>query len=677
MPSPSSPRARRSGIDGLERSASVSSRLEKRQWSESVSGLPRRHDRLDDRGLPLPGSPLRDRRAETLAGSEYGSQRYSRDQDLVPRLSRLHIAPGDSVSAVGARSERDTPVSNKDPLDLLRRIENERAESNRNWDAERSASAMGDHPYPRPHSGSHIDRSPRSVRPATSMSSLHHHPPRTAPVDRIRRNYDDSSSFRSTSRLGNNAPSSEPRQFRSTTSLGGRSSTSLDIHAASSEHGRLLYEAARAVDAKIGQSEAIAQFGLIQSLNASARSAETSNSAIRIALQTANQIAIDDELDHDSNHISDTLKPLLALLRDASRTSDENVRMLTRVLLDLPKVLREGTGGSRMMPSSTTSGSVRSFALTDSSDHRGSRRFPASPYETPVRNGGEEFVRPATSYDNFRSSEPRRHRDSLPKVEEYEQSYSRNHKPSPVHLYDSPVRRSEDLPRPSTSIDHVSSNERRRTRESLPPNFTSGETGRGGPWSKVRGVGKSKDNLGTIEDSPPQVSSHKIPESPRSPARRLLRHKASSTSTHTIRGGNNFLPSAPKTANTVMSAVTAGDDDSPTTAVFDQRSIRSMRSYRETREDGVEGSSPRSKMSFHTAEEVVSRTGSSRDGEGAEDDVLSGLVEAQRRREAESWGKGDTVKKGEMAGLGRSSSMTSRTSRTMSFSEKVKAKLGR
>lgn len=688
IPSPSS-KGYRSGIDGLERSSSVSSRLERRQWSESVSGLSRRAERIDDRGLPLPHSPLRDRRAETLANSELGSKRYSRDHDLSSRLSRLNIAPGDSVSAVGAGSERGTPSSTKNPLDLLNRIETERAESNRHWDAERSASVMADHPYPRPHSGSNFDRSPRTVRPATSMSSLHHHnPPRTAPVERIRKEYDDSSSYnRSASRLEQVAPSSEPRQVRSTTSLARQSHDNLNIDSASSEHGRLLYEAARTADAKIGHLDNVVHLGFTRTLNSVARSAETSNAAIRTALQHLNQMAIDAELYNDTAMSADDLRPLLVLLRDAGRMSDEGIRSLTSMLLDLPKVLREPEG-SRMVASSTTSGSIRSFG-TDEQGNRGSRRFPHSTYDSPTRRG-DEMVRPVTSLDNVRSPESMRYREHVPRAHEYDRSYVRAyprsplHTYGPLHTYDSPSRRSEDLPRPSTSLDYATSGERRRVRESLPPNLAIGEPRRsGGLMSKFRTFGKNKEELGTIEDSPPNATTHRVPESPLSPARHRLIKKASTISTQTVRG-NSFLPSASKKADTVISAITAGDDDSPTTAVFDKRSIRSMRLYRDESapaETAEGSSSPRSRLSsFHTAEEAS--RGSS--FYGAEDDVLSSLVEAQRRREAEERDEDKGAKAREDAkvtanggGLGRSSSLASRPPRKFSISDTFRATLGR
>lgn len=636
VPSPSSPSRFRPSIDGLERSSSVSSRVDRRQWSESVSGLPRRYaNEPDNRGSSGLAQPdVRDRqRAATLADEPFANSRYSRDRDFVPRLSRLSLAPGDSVSAVGDRAERLTPTSNKDPLDVLRRIEAQRNEHNRQWDADRAASVLGD----RPGSGSRLDMSPKRetrMRPATSMSSLReqYHVPRTAPIDRIRRDFDHESPLqRSASRLSHiGGPATEPRPMRSSTSLGGRSSTSLDVHSASSEHGRLMYEATRALETKIPPEVFHALPDISRPFTSAARSAEANNAAIRAAMHMASQLGVEAEMDSDPERILHGFRALLSLLREANRMSDQNVRDLTRVLLDVPKLLREAghQAGRPRGSSMSTSGSVMGFGHGSSV------------------NGGY----PNGGYG----------------AHERDRSHG-----SP---YSSPVRRSEDLPRPSTAAGDMYTPDRRRNRESLPANFAAGE-GRSGSnlMSRMRNFGRSRDNLATIQDSPPKafVDPEETARPPISPARRMLRKKASSTSTHTVRAGSNFMPSSMRVPTTAISTVTA-DPGSPVTGEFDTMSIRSVRSRRDSQDfETFAASSPsRSKISFHTAQEPslagsadagrAASGGNGDSGADGEDELLSGLVEAQRRREELDGGQGGQ-RQGQKP-LGRSASLASKGS---------------
>ena len=654
VPSPSSPSRFRPVVDGLDRSSSASSRIDRRQWSESVSGLPRRYgDELNIRGpsgLPRPDVGERNR-AEGLADDAFANSRFSRDREIGPRLSRLSLAPGDSVSAVGTRSERPTSTSNKDPLEVLKRIEAQRNEHNRQWDAERSASVLGD----RPGSGSRIDMSPQRetrMRPATSMSSLREqsHAPRTAPIDRIRRDFEhDSPLQRSSSRLSHiGVPHAEPRPMRSSTSLGGRSSASLDVHSASSEHGRLLYEAARALEVKIPSelSHSVPDIG--RTFGSAARSAESNNAAIRAALHMASQLCVDAEIGSDLDRILRELGALLGLLREANRKSDHNVRDLTRVLLDVPKMLREASRKADHPQGSSisTAGSVRNFSTGG------------------YANGGYH-----TAGNGI---------------------YDRERDRSNGSPYSSPVRRSADLPRPSTAASDIYSPERRRTRESLPANFVSGDSRGSGLMSRMRNLGRSRDNLATIQDSPPKafIEPAQIDRPPPSPARRMLRKKASSTSTHTVRAGSNFMPSSTRVPTTAISAVTA-DPGSPMTGEFDTRSIRSVRSRRDSQDfEAFVASSPsKSRTSFHTAREAslsssadARRDTDATEAEGGvlaegEDELLTGLIEAQRRREESESGQGEKS-------LARSASLASRgseasSSRKWSVSDRFKATLRR
>lgn len=610
----------------------MSSRLDHRR-SESISGLSRRFaDGLDHRGLPVSRDELPDRSyRHSTAESSFSSHRSSRPQthDLAPRLSRLNITPGDSISVVGARSEYQTPPSNKDPLAVLRRIEAKQAEHNRQWDEERSGSALGDHPLPRSSTGLFSDQPPQRMRPATSMSSLrdHHYPPKTAPVERIRRHFDESPvPNRSFSRASMAGPSSEPRQTRSYTSLGGRSSASLDVQSASSEHGRLLYEAARSLEVKIPQEMRAAFPDILRELGASARSAESNNAGSRAVLQHLTQVMIDSEIEMDPARLTRELQKLVTLVRESARTSDQNVRDLTRLFLDLPKLLR---GDSRYPLAMTPSGPGSMVERLDR-EPRASRSSPFSPYESPLRRG-------------------------------------------------------EDLPRPATTLEGVYSPKKGRGRESLPPNFAMNESR--SFVSRLRDFGQSRDNLGTIEDSPPAPTSHWNSETPLSPLRRELKKKASSTSTHTVRAGNNFMPSASKAPLTAVSTVTAGEA-SPSAPKFDERSVNSARSNKSSkggshREEEIGGGgSPASRFSFHTAEEPSSLAPSSPAGD--DDDLLTGLVEAQRRREEDEarnqskagyWRKsvGEMKRSGSVAGR----SEVSAVGRKLSVSDRVKKTLGR
>ena len=287
-------------------------------------------------------------------------------------------------------------------------------------------------------------------------------------------------------------PSSEPRAMRSSTSLGARPPSNLDVNVASTEHGRLLFEAYRSLESKL-PADAL---GAITSFQSTARTSESINASIRNALQLATQIAIDVEL--DPGRIQEDFTNLTLVLRDIGRASDQNVRDLTRVMLDLPKLIR---GGSQLSTTSASSGSLRQQALQSDTPRRWQPPSP-SMYDSPVRRS-EEVVRPATSMGNTYSPSSRGSRDSLP-----------------------PPRSADRSKTTSTISSFV---------------------------SKVRGLGttpRKMDELDTIEASPPTG----LPDVPRA----VLRKKASVASTNTIRG-SPFLPPASKIrTTTAISAVTAG-----------------------------------------------------------------------------------------------------------------------
>ncbi|WRT64206.1 uncharacterized protein IL334_001135 [Kwoniella shivajii] len=548
-------------VDGLERSSSMAgirgetSGHPKRNWSQSISGLPRASEELD------PRAPLRERfRSETVLGGPSDRSTYQSrmgegrrgmstlvsERDLLSASSRSRLGalgPGDSVSAVGARSERG---ESKDPLEMIKRLEEQRAESKRRWE--------------------------HMPRPATSMSGIremYNNPPGSAPTDplRHRRSIDHDSPLSppfirgGASRLGmRGAPSTEPRSMRSSTSLGGRSSANFDLGSSSTEHGRLLFEAFRVLDSRVGQDILGTQPELMRTFHSATRTSETINSSVRNALQLASQIAIDAELD-DPVKVRHEYSNLAFLLRDAGRASEQNIRDMTRILLDLPKILRIQASTSGMT-SSTSGGNGHSV-------DNGRLRRSESASLSSSRNGimSEERAR------RWQPTSPVNQLDRSPLQGRYSM--------------DSP-RRSNGLLRSSTSMADscapLSSSKYSRDKG------TNNNLSRPGStvsslMSKVKSMTPRKSfsshspklDLSTIEQSPPpplpplnhnykvmkQTSPAKSPERPRN----TLRKKTSTLSTNTIKGStstSNFLPtSSGVKPTTAISQITAGDSSPP------------------------------------------------------------------------------------------------------------------
>lgn len=575
--SPSASRSNRNPlrIEGIERASSVALRGDpspyaRRQWSESVSGLPKMRDRddLDNRGLPLPRQRLQSdrQRAESVLDTAVDRQRYYQGEPAPRAASRLNILPTDSVSAVGARSERSDPTAptRKDPLDVIRRMEESRAQHNRQWQEDRAASVLGDVRRSPTRSYSRTEfTTPLHPRSATSMSNLRgDRAPQTAPVDRFHRRWDDlpaSPSVRSFSRAAAVGPASEPRAMRSSTSLGMRSNTSLslDLASASTEHGRLLFEAFRALELKLPAEVVSSLPDLMRSFHSSTREAEALNTSLRTALQLATDISVKAELSESTQHHN--LDRLTMTLRDAARTSDQSIRDLTRIMLDLPRLVRE----KNRIPASSSTGSLRAWRT--------------------------ESVVGATH-------------DAVNRSPEAARRWAPSANDEPMYgspLADRPARHSLDVLRPASSLADI-----RRDRPGPTSSFLS----------TVRGLTprKHKDLLQTIEASPPSVPTSRVPSnaipeppspsrrkyapsppsiSPVRPTRNVLRKKPSTASTNTVKG-SPFLPTSPRVrTTTAVSAITAGDggDDSPPS-----RSIRSWRS-------SVEAPEPSSPMSRYSA----------------------------------------------------------------------------
>ncbi len=552
-------------LDGLERSASVANgQGYSKRWTDSDVGLPRCREVLDDRGLPMskriqqgdrrrPKSVLdtnTDRNRYSTRGgstdaaaivrsSERNIRTMASDRDFGSRASRL-ITPADPVSAVGAASEL-IESGKKDPLAVLRRIEAQRAELKHHWEVQRSASVLGDREGAMP--SSRFDCMPEHVRPATSMSRLREQPAalRTAPIERRSFTHDEADSpslHRAGSRMSHVMyPSTEPRPVRSSTSLGKPNLAPLDVNSASTEHCRLLIEAFQLLEAKFPGDMS----GIANGFESTTRTSESINTVLRTAIQLATQIAVDIEVTPEK--VRDELAKLTLILRDASRASDQNVRDLTRIMLDLTKALRDGNN-------SRTSNDIP-------------RRWrPSSPSanDSPVRRH-QDLLRPATSMGDYYSPSKRFLRDPIPPS----MTTDRDRSPTNISSFVSTVRglggstpRKEDLP----------------PIEASPPAVFS-----------------------TKQAEIPAPRNHESP-------RNVLRKKASATSTHTVRG-SLILPSASKLrTTTAISAITAGDM-SPTKA-RSLRSQKSTLEWDANGHAQAESSSPMSRFSFHTAEEHIS-----------------------------------------------------------------------
>lgn len=304
------------------------------------------------------------------------SRDFNRDSPLNRDFSsRIGLTPNDSVSAVGGRS--DIGSGKKDPLDLLRKIEENRSDSNRRWEEDRAASVLGTNRlsrYSDDRAPSVVgDRSSRygeremlagrpssrmeenlarpssrmsnsgkyPARPTSSMSSVrdsfisHGSGPRTLPMSRRRTNSGDTLESplvgRSSRASGSfTIPQTEPRVTRrSQTSIGSRSQASSE-HVVT-EHGRNLVDAARLLDRKLEAADP--QF--TAKLAGASTSVERANAGVKAAIAIAAELAVDVEIDDAATvkTVRDRLPRLAVTLREAGRLSDQAVRDLTEALL--------------------------------------------------------------------------------------------------------------------------------------------------------------------------------------------------------------------------------------------------------------------------------------------------------------------------------------------------------
>ncbi|KAE8542864.1 hypothetical protein D1P53_000927 [Cryptococcus gattii VGV] len=645
-------------IEGLERSSTVSafrardpSGYAQRGWSQSMSGLPHSTDAgLHRRGSPreldryLPESVLdspgnRSRyheRTSTAPNNPTDQEKGTKvrrgvsmlisERDLANANLDLNrrfnpIAPGDSVSVIGTKSERDTGKGKeKDPLDVIRRLEEQRAESKRRWEhmprSSTSMSSMRDiyrNPYPR--------MIPASVDIIRHRRSMEHDAPASPLYGR-----GGGSRLSMVGPMGLPMPATEPRQKRSLTSLGGRSSASLSL-ASSSEHGRLLFDAYRSLESKLSQDGLSTE--VLGPLGSAAKASESANTVLQTALNLVKQISLDAVVDEDSTKVREGYKALTSLLREAGRASDQNVRDMTRIMLELPKLLRHSNGHG--MPPSTSFGSVR--------PRRSESLAALLAHESPRHSSaGDE--------------RPRRWTPSAASV--YSEAGAYESSPLQNQFGTSTPRRSFDVLRASTSIgDSYSPLSARSSRERERPGSAMSSL-----MNKVRNMGLTpkkgapspKSELATIEQSPDQPPAPQVPMQPyslsplpqsssrsslarsrsshssssrsrsvspekASPAKssperlsaNILKKKSSVASNHTVKASFPSLPSTSRgKPTTAISQVTAGDLTPETNAMLIHP--------RTTFGPEDEPNSPMSRFSFRSSHQRMG----SRDEEGSE-----------------------------------------------------------
>lgn len=578
------------------------------------------------------------RRADSVLGTNHDRYRYERRGGSVesalsnerqrnshltglPSRSRYAIGPGDSVSVAGGIG-RDGHPMDKDPLEVLRRMEEKRNQHREQWEAERSASVMGDHSS---HGGARptsrlFDATPRHARPSTSMSSMRdiYEAPRTAPIEswRARRDQvlaaDSPLVGRGLSRLNQPPkPATEPRPMRSSTSMGGRSSTSLDFAAPSTEHGRLLFEACRALELKLGPDILAHVPELIKTFHSSTRTAEHVNSSLRDALQLVNDASVQLDLDDIGKARHDLVK-LETCIRYASRASDQNVREFTRIMLDLPKLLRQAdkAGLSRHVPRTASPGQ----------------------YESPIRSS-HDMMRPSTSLGEIGSPTYRYSLDSRrpvlqPRLQPIDRSSTVSNlvaKMKGLTPKRSPLPQHSDLQTIEQSPPY-------QLTERIPSNppFMSQSQSRSSLALSTSPIKSSRSSIITPRPQPP----------PRSPERRnVLRKKASQTSTHTVRGSSAFMPTSSKVqTTTALSVVNASHHDrSYEPDLTPAKSIRSSRTMSTAGSEDYAGS-PTSGYSFAIDQDATDRGSMDSAGTRGEDAVSTlehSLAAAAKTRDGE------------------------------------------
>ncbi|BEI83694.1 hypothetical protein CcaverHIS002_0402980 [Cutaneotrichosporon cavernicola] len=509
--------------------------------------------RLGDFG---PRTHTRQESREVLGPTNRDSREFPRDsRDF---SNRAPLAPSDSVSAVGSRGEHSAPrvesrasvetPPRKDPLEIIRKLEETRSKSNRQWEEDRSASAMSkygeremlarvpsrlDDPPVSARPGSRMSASRLGPRPASAMSSMrdstHSGPtaPRTAP--NLRRRLDSGASSNNlesplvgrTSRASGSmcGPNTEPRVVRHSMtsqggriSAGGRSGASSDQ--ASTDHGRNLVDAARVLEQR-GEIPA----DVLAKLSAAASLAERANGGVRAASQMATELALEIELD-EPDHIDSVRKrfPRLAVtLKEANRASDQAVRDLTEALL----AARGATTTATTTPA-----------------RLGTRMETGRP---PL----EATHRRAMTLDSPAPVLHSRHSPSLSHAAVMSSPLMQNSRPHQSSERSEPWTPQSASNRLDPPLSSTSSRFEARYLDPIeqsPPKSTRENSKQNLPAIGL-GISTPSPHSPTWEDRPPTPEPH-VPH--------MLRKQASTLSTHTVRG-NSFLPSHPPEATTALS----------------------------------------------------------------------------------------------------------------------------
>lgn len=499
----------------------------------------------------------------SIAGDTPTISRHSRDlRDLREFSSSRALGPSDSVSAIGSR---ELEPGRKDPLEVLRRLEETRSQHNRRWEEDRAASVLGDHrDRDRDRSATALgdsgsgaggiyrsasvigdgsgggyryrassrlddlggrtssrldDLSGRASsrlsgtyrvtpRSATSAGS-YYDTPRTAPALR-RFPVDDPLDSPLHGRGGAASvlhPSSEPRPRRSQTSFGSRVSGASFSSGGETDHGRNLMDAARV----LAKAEGSISAATIAKLSAVADTMERANTGVRAAAAIAGELALD--LDDSNATVRDRLPRLQITLREAGRASDQAVRDLTEALLGL----RGGSSGTGV----------------------------STPVQTPAREDGHRRVSAST---NSPARPPRS--ESISSLA----SAQRGSRSGLEAIEQSP-------PKPPSK--RTSSMDLRASLDQLPsPAATD-------PESKLYGDGK--EVLSSSRSPPsglgfPESFSERLERDERNErgerGERVLRKQASTISTHTVRQRPlSFVPAhAPEPTTAVSTAMASPND---------------------------------------------------------------------------------------------------------------------
>lgn len=550
------------------------------------------HDRYNSQYSPSRLGQHSDDRARRL-GVIIGERGYAAARasgDFAARLrelpspdpSRLShaVGPSDSISAVGSRTE--TP-GRKDPMDVLRRLEETRDKSNKRWEEDRSASVLGDRSpsvmgrygeremlarpssrmdesYGRPSSRMSTATSASRMRPASSLASVRverlSQTPRTMPMVRRRTDSTEDAAAESpllgrTSRGSYNS-SIEPRVTRrSQTSLGGRSQSSNE--AASTDHGRNLVEAARMLEAR----KADADPEITARLTTAANSGERANAGIRAAVVIATGLALDMELDDKDAlaTVRERLPRLAVTLREAGRQSDQAVRDLTEAILGIRGTpsATPARAPSRATPRRPESSFIPREAMSEPNPNF-HRRNGSIAFETPTSRQSS-YAGPLVSSPSMRMSVGR----ETPRGE--------RHTPyTPRERYDSGASASSSRHESSTtssryegprSLDPIEQSPPRVSSHRTSPNTTVGREGQG----TLRMAERFDRSLSRSDSRPPNP--HPTPEtsmmlptvsaSPElEPEHSSLRKQPSSGSTHTVRP-HSFVPSHAPEPTTALS----------------------------------------------------------------------------------------------------------------------------